>query len=103
MGLVVTGVPVLNLLEEPVHLVFRVVEFGKSIGNFASRNEKLKTIRQVRVGFAPSGQRRYLHRITDNKRGLEEFGLHQHIKQLGNDFPQTFSFSYFDSPGVSKG
>ncbi len=76
MGFAVTGVPVLHLLEEPAHLVFRVVEFGKAIGNFTPRDEKLKSIRQVRVDFTPPGKRGYLHRIAGDKCRLDEFWLH---------------------------
>ena len=55
-GLVVAGFLLFDLLQEARRLVFRVVQFGKAVGDLAADDEEFETVGDVVVGVVAAGQ-----------------------------------------------
>ena len=63
------------LLLEPGALVDRVVELGKGVAYLAAGDEALEPLHEPRVVRPSLGQRRHLHGVVHQERGLDKLGL----------------------------
>ena len=57
MRLLIAGLTAFNLLGESRFLVNGVIELGKTVGNLAAGNKKLKAFGYIRFLIAATGQR----------------------------------------------
>src|SRR5690606_34961294 len=66
-GLIVPGFLLCHLFAEALGLVLGVVKLGKTVGNLATTDEELETIRNKWVAVRAACQRRYLGRVLGNE------------------------------------
>ena len=52
VGLAVPRLPLRYLTQETFLLIDRIIQFGKTIGNFSAENKAFKTIRKLRMIFS---------------------------------------------------
>src|SRR5690606_31741077 len=64
-GFFVAGILGGHLGTEPGSLVFRVVQFGKAVGDLAPAGKQLEAFRDAGLGVGRAGQGRDLDRVVD--------------------------------------
>lgn len=72
VSLVVPAFPAFDLIEETGALLERIVQLREAIRDLHAAHEQFETVGELRVVGAALGQRRDLHRIVDNVRGLDQ-------------------------------
>ena len=70
--LVVAGILRRNLRAKALGLIFRVVQFGKPVGQFLGVDEQFEAIGNARIGIVRARQRRDLGRMRGDERRLDQ-------------------------------
>ncbi|SBM29952.1 Uncharacterised protein [Klebsiella oxytoca] len=88
-GFVVTGSFRVNLIEETLRLVFRIVQLAKAVTDFTPADEEFKTIGDFRVLVVTTRQRRDFCRIFGDEGWLNQMRFRHFFEDLGHDAAQT--------------
>jgi len=89
-----------HLRIETRFLIFRIVQFGKAVGDLASDDEQFEALGNFRVCIAAASQRRDFDRVVDNESRLEQMRFGQFFEQrklqaANGVFGVVFGFQVF--------
>ena len=80
-GFIVAGVFLCHLRLEAFGLVFRIVQLGVAVCQFAADNEKLEALGQTRFAVRCACQWRYFDRVVDDESRVPQFAFCATFKQ----------------------
>ena len=80
-GFVVAGVFLRHLRFEAFGLIFRIVQLGVAVCQFAADNEELEAFGQTRFAVGCACQWRYFDRVVDDESRVPQFALGATFKQ----------------------
>src|SRR4030095_1171393 len=70
-----------RLFSKSRSLVFRIVQLGETIGNFAAADVELEALRHPRVLVAAAGERRHLDGVIQYERRLDQLLFHRILEK----------------------
>ncbi len=82
-GFIITGCFFgIDLSLKSLILIYRVIEFGKTVGYLFACHEKFKSFSDIRVVVRSSGKRRNIYREVCNESRVYEFSFNKFVKEF---------------------
>ena len=92
-----------HLLTEAIGLIFRIVQLGETVADFAAADKEFKAVGDFRVGVVAARQRRNFCRIFGDKGRLDKMAFRGLFKNLSDNATRAPAFLYFDAQRARNG